>query len=246
MNKKKKKKIELDLIDLFEKELNENPAILGINVGTHGGSLIASKFKKGINLTDVEISAAASSLLFLSSKMLLGSLNQSLSYNITSGKNKIILSFLTENVTIINYLDRELAELERVQSYISKLKKFALHVSAIIETSDIIKEEIFVAIKRAIPNALVLAIITKEGLPIKIQSTMPESMISAMTSAIYKISDVLLEGSLEYSIISGENGSIILHELDEMRLLCIAVPEASENKLGAYIAKIKTIIARRN
>ena len=60
------------------------------------------------------------------------------------------------------------------------MKQFALKISAFVETSELIKEEIFVAIKRAIPSALMIGIITKDGLPIKIQSTMPEPMISAM------------------------------------------------------------------
>jgi predicted regulator of Ras-like GTPase activity (Roadblock/LC7/MglB family) len=117
-------------------------------------------------------------------------------------------------------------------------------VTAVIETSDIIKEEIFVAIKRAIPNALVIAIITKDGLPIKIQATMAESTISAMISAIYNLSDILI-GGMEFSIIAGENGSIIIHELDESRILCVAVPEADESKLGTYIVKIKAIIEKK-
>ena len=128
---------------------------------------------------------------------------------------------------------------------VKTLKDFALKISAVVETSDFIKEEIFVALKRAIPNTLVLAIITKEGLPIKIQSTMPEPMLSAMVSAIYSLSTVLIEEGLEFSIIAGLEGSIILHELpDRNRILCIAVPEADEKKIGSYIVKIKKIIGK--
>ena len=87
-----------------------------------------------------------------------------------------------------------------------------------------------------------IAIITKDGLPIKVQSTMPEPILSAISSAIFNLAGILLEQDLEYSIIGGENGSIILHELDQNRLLAIAVPEADEKKLGSYIVRIKTII----
>ncbi|MFX1590253.1 MAG: hypothetical protein ACFFC1_19135 [Promethearchaeota archaeon] len=193
-------------------------------------------------MTKTEISAASSSMVFLSSKILSDSLNQKISYNLITGKERIIVSILTENVALMAYLNRQLAELEGLDSYINSLKVFAIQISAIIETSDLIKEEIFVAVKRAIPNALVIAIITKDGLPIKIQSTMPEPILSAMTSAIYNLAGILLGGGLEYSIIGGENGSIIIHELDETRILAIAVPEADERKLGSYIAKIKSLI----
>ena len=238
----KSNNLEIDLVKLIEKEINDKHGILGISISSHGGTHLASKFKKDIKLTKTEISAASSSMVFLSSKILLDSLNQSLSYNLITGKERIIVSILTENIALMSYLNRELAELEGLDSYINSLKKFAIQISAIIETSNLINEEIFVAIKRAVPNALVIAIITKDGLPIKIQSTMPEPILSAITSAIYNLSSVLLEASLEFSIIGGENGSIIIHELDETRVLAIAVPEADERKLGSYIAKIKSII----
>jgi predicted regulator of Ras-like GTPase activity (Roadblock/LC7/MglB family) len=236
------KDLETDLNDLLEKEMKELAGILGITISSHGGSHLASKFKKDISMTKTEISAASSSLVFLSSKMLQDSLNQKISYNLITGSNRIILSVLTDNIAMTCYLNRQLAELEGLNVYINHLKKFCMKLSAIIATSDIIKEEVFVAIKRAIPNALVVAIITKDGLPIKIQATMPEPILSAMISAIYNLSSVLLEGGLEYSVIGGENGSIIIHELDENRIIAIAVPEADEKKLGSYVAKIKTII----
>ena len=236
------KKLEIDIYDLIEKEIKEDPAILGINIGTHGGTFLGNYFKEDTKLTKLEITAATSSLLFLSSKTLMGSLMQEISYNLITGKDKILLSILTENITMISYLNRELGELEGIHHYIEKMKKFALQVSAFVETSEIIREEIFVAVKRAIPSAIMLGIITKEGLPIKIQSTMPEPMISAMISALYNLSDVLLEENLEYSIIVGGNGSIIIHLLDENRILFVAVPEADESKLGSFIAKIKILL----
>lgn len=237
------KQLQTDIYNLIDKEISEDPAILGVNIGTHGGTFLGNYFKEDTKLSKLEIAAATSSLLFLSSKTLMGSLMQEISYNIITGKEKMILAILTENITMISYLQRELAELEGVNHYINKLKKFALQVSAFVETSEFIREEIFVAVKRAIPSAIMLGIISKEGIPIKIQSTMPEPIISAMISALYNLSDVLLEEqNVEYSIIAGENGSIILHALDEHRILFIAVPEADESKLGSFIAKIKTII----
>lgn len=237
------KKLELDIKGIIEKLMEENSAILGINIGTHGGTLVACEFKENRKkLNDLEIASATSSLLFLSSKMLKGSLNQEISYDLIVGKETILITFLTESITMISYLNREIGELEGLNQYIEKLKNVALKISAIIETSELMREEVFIAIKRAIPNALVIAIITKDGLPIQIQSTMAESMISAMISAIYNLAGILLEEKLEYSILSGENGSIIIHELDDTRVLCVAVPEADESKLGSYIAKIKAII----
>jgi len=237
--------LESDVTELIEKTLESSSAIIGINVGTPEGNKVSSRFKKELKMSTSEVTAANSSLVFLSSKMLRDSLNQEVSYNLITGKDKIILSILTENITMITYLNRELAELEGLDSYISRCQRLGLQISAIIETSEILKDEIFKGLKRAIPNTLVLAIITKDGLPIKIQSTMPEPILSAMVAALYNLSGVLLESEgMEYSIIGGENGSVIIHELDENRVLALAVPESDERKLGSYVAKIKAIISK--
>jgi len=236
--------LQKDVSKIIEEELESSSAIMGINIGTPEGTKIASVFKKDLKMTMGEVTAANSSLVFLSSKMLKDSLNQEVSYNLIIGKEKIVLSILAESITMIVYLDREFADLEGLDSHISRLQKLSLQINAIIETSDILKEEIFKGLKRAIPNTLVLAIITKDGLPIKIQSTMPEPILSAMVAALYNLSGVLLESGMEYSIIGGENGSVILHDLDESRILALAVPESDERKLGSYIAKIKAIIMK--
>lgn len=236
------KLLTLELEDLINKEIKDQKSILGISISTHGGTHIVSNLKEDIKMTKTEIAAASSSLVFLSSKMLNDSLQQKSSYTLITGKKRIILTILTDYMALISYLDRELAELEGLDFYIRSLRKLAIKMSAIIETSDLIKEEIFVALKRAIPNALVIAIITKDGLPIKVQSTMPEPILSAMTSAIYNLAGVLLDGGLEFSIIGGDHGSIIIHELDESRILAIAVSEGNEKILRSHIAKIKSII----
>jgi predicted regulator of Ras-like GTPase activity (Roadblock/LC7/MglB family) len=236
------KQLNVELAELLSKEIKDQKSILGISISTHGGTHIVSELKEDIKMTKTEIAAASSSLVFLSSKMLNDSLQQKSSYTLITGKKRIILTILTDYMALISYLDRELAELEGVDFYIRSLRKLAIKMSAIIETSDLIKEEIFVALKRAIPNALVIAIITKDGLPIKVQSTMPEPILSAMTSAIYNLASVLLDGGLEFSIIGGDHGSIIIHELDESRILAIAVSEGDEKILRSHIAKIKSII----
>ncbi len=236
------KQLNLELTELLSNEIKSQKSILGISISTHGGTHIVSELNEVIKMTKTELAAASSSMVFLSSKMLSDSLNQKSSYTLITGQKRIILSILTDYMALIAYLDRELAELEGLDYYIRTLRKLAIKMSAIIETSDLIKEEIFVALKRAIPNALVIAIITKDGLPIKVQSTMPEPIISAMTSAIYNLAGILLEGSLEFSIIGGDHGSIIIHELDESRILAIAVSEGDDKILRSHIAKIKSII----
>jgi len=89
-NKSNVDDLESDLNDLIEKQLNANTGILGISVSTHGGTYLASKFKKEPSMSKTEISAASSSLVFLSSKILQDSLNQKISYNMITGRKRII------------------------------------------------------------------------------------------------------------------------------------------------------------
>ena len=71
-----------DVLEIIEKELESASAIIGINIGTPEGTKIASIFKKDIKMSTGEVTAANSSLVFLSSKMLRDSLNQEVSYNL--------------------------------------------------------------------------------------------------------------------------------------------------------------------
>jgi len=233
----------LDEIDnLILKEMDENSAILGISVGTETGQVISSNFKKDIKLSANEIIAGSSSLMFLSSNISKQLLNQKVKYHTTVAKNEILINVLANNINVSVILDRELTKLEGIGLYQKKITDFAIKISAFIETSEYIKKDIFVEIKRAIPTAISIAIINKSGLPIKIQSVMPDPMISAITSALFNLTDVLLKKSVEYSVISGDDGSIIIHQIDNDRILCVAIPDRREDQIGKYIAKIKEII----
>jgi predicted regulator of Ras-like GTPase activity (Roadblock/LC7/MglB family) len=233
----------IEVENLIQKFMEENSAILGLSVGTPGGDLIGSNFKKEFKLPAQEIIAGASSLMFLSSNLSKQLLNQRVNYNTTIGKSEILISILTRNVILSAVLNRELTELEGLTLYEEKLLEFGVKLSAFVETSKYIQQDIFVAIKRAIPTALSVAIITTSGLPIKIESVMPESMLSAVSSALYNLTNVLLKNTVEYSVIRCEIGSVIIHQIDSERILCVAIPEKRNEQIGHYIARIKEIIS---
>lgn len=237
-------KIESEITKLIDRKIQENTWLLGINFATSEGTFIARKFKtEKESLSKIELAAASSSLLFLSKNMLKNALTQEISYNLIASKDLFIISILIADITMISHINRKLAELEGIDTIIKDLKVFGLNIQAIVSTSNLLQEEIFVMIKRAIPNAFLIAITTKEGLPIRIQSSMPDSTISANISALYHLSEILT-GDLEFSVIAGEFGSIILHELDDKRIICVAVPVTEELKLGSYVVKIKDIVEK--
>ncbi|MBY8980853.1 MAG: hypothetical protein KGD72_10710, partial [Candidatus Lokiarchaeota archaeon] len=78
--------------ELLKKEIRDQESLLGISISSHDGTPIVSELKEDIVMTKTEISAASSSLVFLSSKMLHDSLNQKIAYTLITGKERIILS----------------------------------------------------------------------------------------------------------------------------------------------------------
>jgi predicted regulator of Ras-like GTPase activity (Roadblock/LC7/MglB family) len=118
-----------------------------------------------------------------------------------------------------------------------------MKISAVVETS-VVQEDLFVLIKRAIPNALSIVIINKEGLPIKVESTIEEPKISAFIYALNSLSNTLLKDDIEHTVISGEYGSYIIQQIDEERILGIAVPDSKDAKLNKYIAALQDIIKK--
>lgn len=231
-----------EIDNLISKEMDENSAILGISVGTETGQVLNNKFKEEIKLSAHEIIAGSSSLMFLSSNISKQLLNQNVKHHTAVAEKQILINILTHNINLSVILDRELTELQGIDLYQKKLTDFALKLSAVIETSDYIKKDIFVEIKRAIPTAISIAILTKSGLPIKIQSVMPDPMLSAITSALFNVVNVLLKKNVEYSIITGDAGSIIIHQIDNERILNVAIPDRKEEQIGIYLARIKEIL----
>ncbi|GAB4327925.1 MAG: hypothetical protein Kow0069_35000 [Promethearchaeota archaeon] len=236
-----------DLEKAIDSDLFGVPAVKGVGIGTHGGTMLLTRFKKAEEIKDdpKHLVAATTSLLFLASKLAQQVFMQEIRDTRSYGEKEILVCMLTHNLTFSFLLNREIVELEGLnQTVIPRLKEFAMKASAIVETSDYIEKDIFVKIKRAIPDATVLAIISNSGMPIKIQAEMSEPKLSAIISALQNITNLIFgeEGSTEYTLLSGESGTFIILKIDEKRLLGVAVPEGDDSKLGKILARIKEIV----
>ncbi|MHA1371019.1 MAG: hypothetical protein ACTSRA_15060 [Promethearchaeota archaeon] len=235
----------IEKIDRLFEEIFREPgsiAIKGLIVGSHGGTIITSKFKPDVALNAKEIVAATTSMLFISSKAISKILNDKFKLVTSFSQNYILLCILTRNSSFGILFDRKLVELDDFQKRISDMQELALKISAIIETSDL-GGDIFTKIKISIPDAMMYAIITKEGLPIKVQSNLlDEARISAFISAIFTSSKLITQEDAEFTTIIGEKDSIIIHELDKRRLLAIAVPTNNAQTLMRYVLRIKEFV----
>jgi predicted regulator of Ras-like GTPase activity (Roadblock/LC7/MglB family) len=230
--------------DLLDKAIHEKLAIKALSVGTHGGNIIASCIKPDIKKYNAkEMVAATTSILFISSKAASKIAEDNLKHVITYGPTYILVCFLTRNISFGAILDRQVVELEGIDQYVSDLNELALKISAIIETSDINYGDIFSRIKVAIPDANMYAIVTKDGLPIKIQSdNVDEARLSAFISAIHSVNNLITGEDAEFTTVIGESQSIIIHVLDETRLLAISIPAGISSNLMRYVVRIKELI----
>jgi predicted regulator of Ras-like GTPase activity (Roadblock/LC7/MglB family) len=139
-------------------------------------------------------------------------------------------------------LDRSLAELSGLDYYKKILMDLVARIEAFIETSEYISEDLFVAIKRTIPECTMLAVLTIAGSPIRIDVNGIEPVILAsIVSAISNMVGIILKKPLDYAIIEGKVGNVIILQIDSERILGIGIPVSSETSVGKYIAKIKEI-----
>ncbi|MHA1729532.1 MAG: hypothetical protein ACTSWY_12470 [Promethearchaeota archaeon] len=236
----------IEEIDEIVSEVFSNHAeVEGMCVASYSGKNIYSKFREDNSrtpdITAPQLAAAATSLLFIASNMFERIFSQKMSYTITKSDQWIWLNIINKTISGSCLFDRNLAELSGISELKKEMTQVFLKISAVVETSESIKEDVFVRIKRAIPNAISIAIINKEGLPIKVQSSIDGTKLSAFLYALYQLTGIILKKQTEYTIIGGGYGSIIIQKIDNERILGISVPESDDAKLGKYIAKIQEI-----
>ncbi len=230
--------------ELLDEKIKKGLAIKALSVGTHGGNIVASCIKPDIKKYNAkEMVAATTSILFISSKASSKIAEDNLKHVITYGPTYILACFLTRNISFGAILDRQVVELEGIDQYVLELNELALKISAIIESSDINYGDIFYRIKVAIPDAKMYAIVTKDGLPIKIQSdNIDEARLSAFISAIFNVNNLITGEDAEFTTVIGETQCIIIHVLDEARLLAISIPASGSSNLMRYVVRIKELI----
>jgi predicted regulator of Ras-like GTPase activity (Roadblock/LC7/MglB family) len=240
---------EKDFIERIDESLanyaHDKLAVKAVTIGTHAGNMVSAYVKPdvGITINGKEMVAATTSILFISSRAIAKISEDKFKYIVNYGPTYILICFLTRNVSVGVILDRNLAELDGIEHFITEIGELALRVSAIIEISDISQSDLFTKIKVEIPDANLIAIITKEGLPIRIQSeNLDEARVSAFISAIFGVNALITDEDAEFTTVVGQDQSIIIHRIDNNRLLALSVPSGENSTLMRYVVRIKELI----
>ncbi|MHA1776669.1 MAG: hypothetical protein DRO88_06125 [Promethearchaeia archaeon] len=230
---------------IIDETMESHVAILGISIGTEIATKIYSKFKPEIkSFSDIELIASSTSFHYISNSLFRNIAKNNLNSSYVTVDDFILLMNITKEISSAMILDRSLAELEGISAYDQVLNEITLKINALVETVDYVSQDPLVKIIRAVPSALFLAIIGKEGLPIKIidDGTIQAPMVSSQIAALSNLTQVMLKKQMDYTILQGPGAVILVIQFDEERILAISIPEQEKENVGQYLARIKEII----
>lgn len=230
--------------NIVDQEMGLFNAIKGISIGTDIATNIFTKLDKNLdNFSGVQLIASATSFQGIASNLYNQMGKNQLKSTYVTVDNFVLVIHIVKEVSGAAILDRKLAELEGVEKIQKNLKKMIMKIATFVETSDFIKDDLFVKITQALPSALSLILVTKEGMPIKsIGKHISELMVSSMVAALSNITHVMLKSSMDYTIIEGDGSIIIIIQLDIERILAVSFPEQEKANIGHHLALIKVII----
>lgn len=221
--------------------------------------IVKDKVIKGIILTSKEgrsestvileesvnknkLAAGSATLLAISNQMVEKLLDQTTDYILSFTQNNLVITLpVTSGMVLSALLDREKVESKGVENYITKMQNVSHKMAGIIELSEYPKKGLFTNVKSAIPEAKAIAIITKEGIPLIVHPAEEGITLSGMISAIFMISsNMITNESSDYSIVAGKEGMIITQQIDNDRLLAVAIPK--KVKIKEVVTKLKEAI----
>ncbi|WXG40121.1 MAG: hypothetical protein WED07_04740 [Candidatus Freyarchaeum deiterrae] len=189
-----------------------------------------------------KLAASSATLLAISSQMIQKLLDQTPDYILSFTQNNLIITLaVTSDMVLSALLDREKAESKGIENYISKIQNVSYKMAEIIELAEYPKKGLFLNVKNAIPEATAIAILTKEGIPLMVHPAEEGVSLSGMISAIFAISSNMISNdNSDYSVISGREGMVITLQIDNDRLLAVAMPK--KVKVKDIITKLKEAV----
>ena len=226
--------------ELITKDLKKYKDIIRINLGTRDGNLITQIGKRS-SLSAEEISSYTSSIINLSNEILESTLKKELNYSIIKGKDLTIVSLRKKDLIFIVFTKRSIEEMNLMDELVLDLEKLATKIITLIEIPEIVRENIFSLIKKSIPLTIWIAIVTKDGLPI-IDSNLKDARLSGQLAHMFETSKLLTENKIDSVILNGQEGRIIINEIDENRILAVGILEENKEKVEIYAIKLKEII----
>jgi predicted regulator of Ras-like GTPase activity (Roadblock/LC7/MglB family) len=237
-----------EIMEIINDTMGEYVAIKGISIGTEIATSIISKFKPDLpsSFKENELVASATSFQYICKSLYTHLAKNSMKSTYLSVEDHIVLMQIIKEVSAAVILDRRLAEMEGIETYQQVLETMLFKISAIIETSEYLREDPLVKIMRAVPSAVYVALISKEGLPIKVidNGEVQSVMIGSQVAALSNLAQVMMKTPLDYVLIQGKGENILVVQFDSDRILCVSFPQQEKTNIGQYLARIKEIVSQ--
>ncbi|MFB0563240.1 MAG: hypothetical protein ACETWM_18725 [Candidatus Lokiarchaeia archaeon] len=186
-----------------------------------------------------KLAASSATLLSISSQVIEKLLDQTPEYILSFTQNNLVITIPVNSSMVLSALiAREKAESEGIEKYVARIRNVSDKIAETIAMAEYPKKGLFVNIKSVIPEAKSIAILTNDGVPLMVHPAEEAITVSGMISAIHAISgNIISNENSDYSVIVGKEGMIITHQIDNNRLLAVAIPK--KMKIEDAVAKIK-------
>ncbi len=186
-----------------------------------------------------KLAASSATLLSISSQVIEKLLDQTPEYILSFTQNNLVITLPVNSGMVLSALiAREKVESEGIEKYVARIRNVSDKIAETIAMAEYPKKGLFVNIKNAIPEAKSIAILTNDGVPLIVHPAEEAITVSGMISAIHAISgNIISNENSDYSVIAGKEGMIITHQIDNSRLLAVAIPK--KMKIDDVVAKIK-------
>jgi len=225
-------------VKMLLKDLSETPGVKGVILATREG------FSRVI-IGEMEEGAAPliASLTSISSQVLQGLAKKELDYVITrSGENFVVSVPVKPRMNLAVLLERDLVELEGIDKVVSRVKAAAIQIAAVDEAKSYAEKGIIPVVKKVMPEAIMVAVLTAEGMPLDAYPSLDYVTTSGMLSAVITVCDRISRDGSEYSVIGGEEFLVVLHKLPRERILAIAVDK--KGSISEYLLKVREVVAK--
>ncbi len=187
------------------------------------------------------LNAASATLVSLSKLSFSRMTNEDTDYILGYTDKTLYITVITETELILTSLiDRFKMGSTKLEHYLDLLNRTLQQVSGVISASKYAKKSLLGMVRKEIPEASAIAVVSREGVPISVDSKFDSALISGLISAFYT-SGTSFAKDLRVSVVVGKNKhSLIMYNIDERRILAVLVPKSQGSH--TYIPKIRKII----
>ncbi|MHA2060104.1 MAG: hypothetical protein ACW976_04925 [Candidatus Ranarchaeia archaeon] len=222
------------------KDLMKDKAISGVLVTNTEADLIADALTDKKHRREA-LMAATSALVPLSNLTFAEGTEEKAKTILTFTDDMIFLTVVIQGKILVTaLLNRYKMGETSVEKYRSILEKSALKIVGVHLASKYSKRSLLGKLKKAIPEATSIGILTKDGIPIAADTELDPALLAGAASAIYTSMQGVSDAIRFFIIVGEEKSALIVYTIDQTRLL--AVQFENQENVTQFIPQIRDIL----